>query len=87
MFGTIYIPEKHEKLKLGTSLVRPTVCGPPHVAVAAVRRRPRELEITERQVGLERGPVPAPSLLVRLEVRRLPVLPISEPTASAPRVA
>ena len=51
---------------------RPTVRGPPLVAVAAVGRRPRELEITERQVGLERGPVPAPSLLVRLEVRHLP---------------
>ena len=29
-----------------------------HVALAALGRRPRELEITERQVGIERLPVP-----------------------------
>jgi hypothetical protein len=42
------------------------------VSLAAVRGRSGELEIAERQVRVERGPVLAPGLFVRLDVRDLP---------------
>ncbi len=42
------------------------------VALAAVGRRPHELEITEREVGIECLPVLAPGLCVRLQVRHFP---------------
>ena len=43
-----------------------------HISLAAVGRRPRELEISERQVGIEGLAVLAPGLSVRLEVGHLP---------------
>ena len=46
--------------------------GNRHVALAPVGRRTRELEILEREMRVERGPVPAPSLFVGLEVRNFP---------------
>src|SRR6202043_3587168 len=42
------------------------------VALSAVGRRPRVLEITERQVGIEGLPVLAPGLCVRLHVGHFP---------------
>ncbi len=46
--------------------------GDGDVALAAVGRRARELEVTERQVGIERLPMHAPSLLVGLRVGHFP---------------
>src|SRR6476469_2972210 len=43
-----------------------------YVALAAVGGRSRELEVTERQVGIEGLPVLAPSLGVRLQVGHFP---------------
>ena len=43
-----------------------------HVALAAIAARHRELEIAERQVGVERLPVPAQGLRVRLQVGQCP---------------
>ena len=43
-----------------------------HIALAAVGRRPRELEVPERQVGIEGLAMLAPGLSVRLEVRQFP---------------
>jgi hypothetical protein len=46
--------------------------GDRYIALTTVGRGPRELEIPERQVGIECFPVLAPSLFVRLQVRHLP---------------
>ena len=43
-----------------------------HIALAAVAGRSSELKITERQMGIERLPVLAPGLCVRLQVRHFP---------------
>ena len=43
-----------------------------HIALATVGRRPRELEIAERQVGVERLPVPTPAFCIGLEIGHLP---------------
>ena len=43
-----------------------------HVPLAAIGRRPRELEITERQMGVERLPMLAPGFFVRFQVGHFP---------------
>src|SRR5205085_1632462 len=42
------------------------------VALSTVGRRPRELEITERQVGIEGFAVLLPSFGIRLQMRHFP---------------
>src|SRR5262245_4405953 len=46
--------------------------GHGHIALAALGRRSRELEVAEWQVGIQRLAVLAPGLSVRLEVRNFP---------------